>query len=1437
MISLLFKKCVTCIAKNHIRLLGIMKVNKYKSLTVTCFFLILFVNAKSFSYNRFEHLNVENGLAHTDAVAIVQDNSGLIWIGTNSGLQSYDGYSLQLYDYYKNSTSKVRKFHNRITALTNVGDHLWIGTKSGLLCFNLKQHNYRPYSINGSNLIADNEIKSVYADKKNLIWIKTANKIYCSRFDVENERLILLDSVNSIYPIKHGLDIFSIVSTEKYTWFITQRNIVQLQVVNNKIDIVRNYSASNLLPAGQSINSATTSKNFIYLRTEQGCVRIQTDGENGEIKLSTVRYINFNSVSPNVPVKSTGKLIVDNNDNLWVITQNGLLEINSAFIKPFGRFYTKIFSDPRSLSTNFLSTLFVDKNNNLWIGTWGGGVNYLSSHEPYFKLIKYTPDSKFTLQDQFVKAIETDPDGTLWILTQKGGLNHYDKNKGLIHVYNFADLPITNRVFKDLVLTPDKRSLLIGTMEGLILFDIKSNKSSLLIGQNGGRLLNKNLHIYSLATDAFNNIWVGTWDSGLICLHNDNNNYKIVDWLTNSVNKKISSNLISFIYCDKEKNEVFVCTDNGLNRLVQDNTGRVKRILTYKADEKKNNTITNDFISVIDKQNDSIYWLGTLGGGLVKLHIEDYRSDYEAYSYLKVDGVPGENIEIVLVDKSGDIWFSGNGIAKLDAKTNSISYYDYRDGLQGNSFKIGAGHKDNNGNLYFGGIYGLNYFNPSEIVPSKLDYKIILTNLYVHSKLIEPEDTYEGHVLLNKSLNETEKLTLKYNENDFAISFSALNFWTTSQIKYRYRLVGFNDAWQYINGDQNKIYYSNLGYNKYRFEIQVSSNGGKDWGPNLKKLIIQVLPPWWLSIYAKLLYFVLLILIIVTLFRFYNREIEMKHRLELKELEEKNLEENHQLKLQFFMNISHEFKTPLTLILSSVERLNLLKDASDLPRYFFESISRNAHKMLSLINELMDFRKTDIRKDIMHLSYNNISNYIYQIKCEFDLWAVEKNIEFNIQMESMSFYFDKEKIAKIVSNLFSNAIKYSESGGHVFVSIKKGYIKDIACKYSDNHVESYAENNSECCLIFVQDSGIGISKESISKIFERFFQIESKTSMHLGSGIGLAVVRNMVLSHKGAIIVSSQRNIGTEFIVAIPINLQPETSDIQTDSNFDINQYIEDQHLEYSYVPFVDDIQVNPVEESEKPILLLVEDNLELLHVLKNYFSKDYAVITAENGRIGLELCKTHFPDLIVSDIMMPEMDGVQLCASIRENLNISYIPIILLTAKGDVEYQLEGYEAGADLYLPKPFSIKLLELNLIRLLKLKEKLQKESLTNDYGNGFNIRNEIIDQKEKEFITKLIDLINQNLDDTEYSVEKLCKELGVGRTKLYTKVKENTGQALGDIIRDIKLNKAALLLRTTDMNITEVIYDVGFGSNSHFSKAFKLRFGMTPSDYAKQKNIL
>ena len=537
---------------------------KYFTKKTLVFFIFTLATFQVFALNRFEQLTVEDGLAHTDATCILQDASGLMWIGTNAGLQSYDGYTLQTFDYYKNSDSRIRKFHNRITSIAIDNKRLWVGTKSGLLNLDLSSHCFVNYEITLSNTLLFNDIKNVYADNKNNIWVKTDDFIYVAQFNENNNTLNVLDSISSKFSPKNQLDVFSILSFGKNVLLINQDAVYQTSIKQNKIHVDNIYYLAQLSGNDQFINSAYVLNNYLYLRTNNSILRYSLNKSDNSIDKSSVKRIVISDFLPELQKNHTGKFVVDKNENLWCVFQEGLIELRSPFNSPTGKIHRKIFTDPKSLSTNFLSYLFIDRDNNLWIGTWGGGVNYLSYNESPFKYVKYTPQSNFTLLDVFVKAVKKDIDGTLWILTQKGGLNHYDLDKGLIKSYSFNNLPLANRIFKDLILTPDNKSILIGTIDGLISFDKRTEQSYLVIGKTPNSNINLQAHIYSLDIDRAGNIWAGTWDVGLLCIKKTEKGYVLINHFdkdNKNVKLKLSSNLVSHVYCDKSKNEVLVCTD------------------------------------------------------------------------------------------------------------------------------------------------------------------------------------------------------------------------------------------------------------------------------------------------------------------------------------------------------------------------------------------------------------------------------------------------------------------------------------------------------------------------------------------------------------------------------------------------------------------------------------------------------------------------------------------------------------------------------------------------------------------------------------------------------------------------------------------------------------------------------------------------------------
>ena len=598
------------------------------------------------------------------------------------------------------------------------------------------------------------------------------------------------------------------------------------------------------------------------------------------------------------------------------------------------------------------------------------------------------------------------------------------------------------------------------------------------------------------------------------------------------------------------------------------------------------------------------------------------------------------------------------------------------------------------------------------------------------------------------------------------------------------------------------------------------------------------------------MYVILMIGAIAYAFKQYSKEQNLKRENEIQKILIEQDEEKYQAKMQFFMNASHELKTPLTLILLAAEKLigktQLQKE--------HDTILHNAQKMLALITELVDIRKQDLGIATQNLEHLNFSEITKQMFNEASLWAESKHItiSYKTDEENIEMDADKSKIGKMIMNLFSNAIKYTDEGGKIDISLRKGMLKEIHPRYNNKHTEGKVSEKQPLCILTVKDTGVGISSESIRLIYERFFQVKGKKQAHLGSGIGLAIVKSTVLQHQGMIIVSSERMVGSEFIVALPIydNL-PETT-AEGASCFDAGAFIKEQYNEFQLNRPAEEIEENSTPNPDLPTLLIVEDNKELQTALKEHLSAFYNIHMADNGRIGLELCLSIFPDIIISDVMMPEMDGIEMCRRIKNNLSIAYIPLVMLTAKDNVESQIEGYESGADLYIPKPFSVKLLEVNLRRLLSQREKWFKgekntsHSDTNEENTEHTASTEEKPNQDKEpqksmlsseelkiMIEKLKTIIAENISDSNLSPEQLASALGMSRTKLYRDIKGIDGQNLSDYVRNVRLEKAAQLLISSHMNVQEIMNEVGFVNSSHFTKIFKLKFEMTPTEYKRK----
>lgn len=1412
-----------------------------KSLYKLLIFLFIFLPSTITTIHAneiFKHLNIDNGLAHTDANCLAQDSTGLIWIGTFAGLQSYDGYTLETFDYYPQG-HKVYESHNRIRAIVCNKNRMWLGTESGLTCFDLNTHRYIPYYIEDEKLSI--QLRATVTDLFIApdgchLWIRTPQEIIAVQAQNDTLSPMKWDSEADRIFCK---GISDIQFQGKTAWASSGWHIMRLSIENGRIALLNSHEAGKLFGKDQWIRSICLRDSFLYARSGDGCYRFSV--ANGQLDYTAPAYINFNRIHPRIPAITNGKLVVSEEGGLWCGYSAGIFEVQQPFSShPVVREYLRN-TQGDNLSTQKIEDLQIDKYNNLWVATNSWGVFYRPLSKSLFTNISTADFQEMGFSQSEIVSVTGQKDGTNWMIVEYGSLFRYRPRTGELTFIPLQKDSPEAIYYQAVEMSRDQRHLYIGTSSGILIYDTHTQKLNRMRPANRDDAQTVNTSIAYLTEDEAGELWVGAWGKGVLRISDPLTSPSISMQLNTRTDPGLLSDLVAHILIKGKT--LFFCTTNGLNRLRLTADGKIKELSAYQADASLPASISTNYLASIDCNNDSVCWVGTIGGGLNKLVLHSERNnDYTATTYTVQDGLPNNDCEIVLLDRQGNVWVGGNGITRLNPQKNTIQTYGSGDGLQNNAFKINVSYKSENGALYMGGLYGLSYFYPDRITGNSGNSELMFADLFVNNRKIIPQTDYNGRVLLDKILDKTDKLTLNHLQNNFTISLAALGYELSEQVMFRYRLKGFQEEWRTLRHSDNEVYFSNLPYSSYKLEVQLSNDKGYTWQEPGKAIEIRILPPWWLSPYAKTGYAAFIAFVLFAAFRQYNKEQNLKKENEIQKILMAQDEEKYQAKMQFFMNASHELKTPLTLILLAAERLS----GKDSPAKECKTILTNTKKMLALITELVDIRKADLGIGSLNLKRLNMSQMVARLFDEISSWAENKRLaaSYTAEAEDIVLDADKDKIGKMVINLLSNAIKYTNEGGQIEVSFKRGTMKDIVPRYETVHTEGSIPAEQPVCILTVKDTGVGISTESIRLIYERFFQTKGTSQSHLGSGIGLAIVKSIVLQHKGVIVVSSERMTGTEFIVALPIfNRCTETeNDVP-----DIEAFINEQYNELS----ADETrkEETPKEQDtdnpQLPTLLLVEDNKELQAALKEQLSPSYNIRIADNGRIGLEMCMSIFPDIIVSDVMMPEMDGIEMCRRIKNNLSVAYIPLVLLTAKDNVESQIEGYESGADLYIPKPFSMKLLEVNLQRLLAQREQwfkssqsaLHNESASNERNTGGETGKEpqksaLNPEELKAMTEQLKKVIDENLGNPDLSPEQIANAMGVSRTKLYRDLKRIDGQSLSDYVRNVRLEKAAFLLVNTELNVQEIMNEVGFANSSHFTKIFKLKYDMPPTEYKK-----
>ncbi|WP_139956906.1 two-component regulator propeller domain-containing protein [Flavicella sediminum] len=1405
-------------------------MNKILQALVLNFVVIGFLNAQRSL--GIDHLSSEDGLSQNDVNCIYQDKQGFMWFGTHDGLNRYDGYAFRVYNLDPSNPKSI----NSNLIMDVVGDktgNLWIGTTgSGLNYFDKSTEEFRHFmnDKNNPSSLSNDYLTSVYIDKSNHLWVGTKNGI--NMLDLDKS----LDSVTfQKFKFNHGSDmnfsnkirattVHSFFEDENYQlWACTGNGLYKLLVNNIGDFYFQRVNKSLGLPITPVRSMAADAKGKLYFGTGKGVYSLsnQSDAE----KVTLMYPGSFQSI------------IVDKGF-LWGGSTNGLFQIRLKDNKLLTRSKYDPENPINSISKNSVKSLYSDKTGVIWLGLNGGGVNKFDPKTKRIKHIRKTSREE-SLSNDKIRAIFEDSNKDLWIGTEGGGLNLLLEGDTNSNNRSFQHFKNALKVFSIAeIVEGDKKKLFVGgeQIPGLLELDI--TKKQAYNEKDFVKIKDIKASVFSILQDSKQNIWTGTYSKGV---------YRWLTTATPGVYKKtlleedpnnptsIPNNIIRDI-CEDQEGNIWFGTGDGLCKLeaseIHENN---PKMIVYKNDKTNHESLSHNYVMTIFESSLGDLWIGTLGGGLNKYIPPSENKKGKFIRYSIKDGLPNNAIKGILEDNQKNLWVSTNkGLSKFNPATETFKNYDVNDGLQSNEFGELACFKKEDGEFLFGGVNGYNVFNPSKLYTNKINPETVFTGFSIFKKNVQIGEEVNGRVILEKSINEINEIELKYEENSFSFEFAALHYAAPNKNQYAYKLEGFKDDWIYTTSKDRFATYTNLEPGSYTLKVKASNNDGV-WDDSPATLKIIVTPPIWRTQWAKFIYLLIFIGLLVAFRRFTVIKTSKKFDLEFKSLEKEKNDEIHRLKLEFFTNISHEFRTPLTLIKGPLDFLLKEGDAIS-PKEVkdkYKLMQKNTNYLLRLINQLLDFRKMDKGKLDLMVSKNDIVQFLKDICEPFQFLSHKKRIEFKLEAsnEKIATWFDSNALEKIVNNLLSNAFKFTPEEGEVQIDVMEGDKSngEIKNKYRNIDFENYI-------LIKVKDSGPGIPAHRISHVFERFYVEVDKIGVNKkGAGIGLSYTKNLVELHQGIIDVSSDPKEGTTFFVWLPKNKEAyeNKEEISLDLVAAKENYVSQTDAESHAISVIDDIVDKNISRSRSklPVLLIVDDNEDIRSFVKQVLGEEYYIYEAENGKQGLEVANKVLPNVIVTDLMMPIMDGVELCEKLKTAQETSHIPVVMLTAKLSQEWEIEGLKTGADGYIRKPFDMELLRLKLSNILKNRAELRKR-----FNREITLQpNEVtVTSADEKFLQNAIKIVEEHMADSEFSVEMLVKEMCLSRSNLYLKLKEITGLSSSEFIRNIRLKRAMQLIESSDLSIKEIMYNTGFSTGSYFSKCFKKQFGVIPSKYVRDK---
>ncbi|GLR18463.1 hybrid sensor histidine kinase/response regulator [Portibacter lacus] len=1373
-----------------------------------------------YNHLKFEKFSTEDGLASSTCVEIFQDADGFLWLGTIDGLNKYDGYNFTTYRPLLNSPHSIS--NNRIhSIIEDNSGHLWVGTSNGLNMFDKKLERFYRISLQ-DEVQSDDQYEEVINDlhfdhSRNSLWVATKNGVFRSTLvgsDDENYLQPTFDHFTSDNSNERSIDnndVTNIISDKLgQIWLLTSGDhLNQYNEASKDFDKVL-IDAATINKLGQLPKSimVDTDNNF-WIGNNLSSLTIWNQKDNS--------FRQTNLVKEHIPIFD---IYEDSNGVIWIATDGfGLYLLNKE-----GEIIQHVENNPQnpfSLPNNQPSKILEDKDGIFWLASYNKGVSKLALSTSLFNHHFYDPDGISSNSSAIAQSVMEDRNGNIWLGTDGNGLALFDKENSTYKAYH-AKVNNTNSLSSDKILYlldgKDGHIWICTWDGGLTRFNpetktftqYKNDASNpYSIGQNT---------VWHGVEDDENRLWLGTQTAGLNLFDPKTERFYKYLHVAGQAGSLISDFVFS-LFIDSQ-NRLLVGTALGLNIIDLDQLSTyIPENLSFELLQEAK--IHGNRINYITEDKHGNIWLGT-DLGLHKLDSELQLLK----TYTTANGLPNNLIVGIVEDHNGHLWITTKrGISKLNPATDSFKNFNTSDGVQGLEFQSKSIAKTSDGKILAGGINGFNYFDPDDIEQDLPSLKPIITDLKLYNESVKPEALFNKHQILEQSISQTESISLRHDENYITFDFLALNLLNPSRVQYAYRMLGLDD--EFINvGSNRSANYPSLPPGRYTFEVSASLDGNWEKA-EATSVQVHVLSPPWLSWWAYLLYALLISGLIWFGLRYYTKIVREEKEREL-----------DQMKLEFFINISHEFRTPLTLILNPVEKILTSYNNPQIVKSSSEVIHKSVRRLLSLVNQLLDFRKMDLGKTTLEVIEGDIVKFCNETFMQFEGLMIKKGLDFSFQANKNSIvsHFDPDKLEKIIYNLVSNAIKYTEPGGKVDLEV------DLIKSDEKKSFFSLKKDLEDVVEIRVKDTGIGFKKMQLKNVFNRFFHVDKNIA---GTGIGLNFTKSLVELHGGEIAVESVYNQGSSFIVKLPINIRIKDHVTKLNEREVLENYafgrnaVTSAEYEFSIQNNQDHENKEPTDQNEKtlsnealPTLLIVEDNQELRTHLKIELSNFYKVREASNGVKGYELAVKHFPDIIISDVMMPKMDGFELCSKIKDNLETCNIPVILLTARILDEDKIKGFNTGADEYLPKPFSMYVLRARIKNLLEQKKRLREKFAA--LGGIVPASELTSNSSDQAFLDKSTQFVIDNINE-DFGLDELINHLGTSRSQLYRKINTLTGNNPSHFIRTIRLKYASQLLLRQQYSIKEVAYMTGFNSRAYFSKTFRELFDKTPKQFIEEHN--